>query len=179
MSDINVTPEIQNARMPPNLSREERMAFMANHVEAIQKLNPEADMKLDTNWWKASVNLSSDIDEFLDAETKKKVNETTMKMFQPGAGLDTAKAVREELKDLLVGHEISINPSRLRCLRTRIPCNKHKSSLRIRLPQVNSHSLVSRNRRAWVLSSPFCLCIIVGSIWSGFELAQPLAGMNL
>ncbi|CAG9953545.1 unnamed protein product [Clonostachys rosea f. rosea IK726] len=105
MSDINVTPEIQNARMPPNLSREERMAFMANHVEAIQKLNPEADMKLDTNWWKASVNLSSDIDEFLDAETKKKVNETTMKMFQPGAGLDTAKAVREELKDLLVGHE--------------------------------------------------------------------------
>jgi hypothetical protein len=62
MADINVTPEIQNARMPPNLSREERMAFMANHVEAIQKLNPEADMKLDTNWWKASVNLSSDID---------------------------------------------------------------------------------------------------------------------
>jgi hypothetical protein len=62
MADINVTPEIQNARMPPNLSREERMAFMANHVEAIQKLNPEADMKLETNWWKTSVNLGADID---------------------------------------------------------------------------------------------------------------------
>ncbi|CAG9981983.1 unnamed protein product [Clonostachys byssicola] len=114
MAEINVTPEIQNARMPPNLSREERMAFMANHVEAIQKLNPETDMKLETNWWKASINLGSDIDssvltrgpqEFLNAETKKRVNETTMKMFQPGAGLDTAKAVREELKELLVGHE--------------------------------------------------------------------------
>ncbi|CAH0054690.1 unnamed protein product [Clonostachys solani] len=105
MADIKVTPELQNARMPPNLSREERLAYMANHVEAIQKLNPEADMKLDTDWWKASVNLSSDIDESLDAETKRKVNETTMKMFQPGAGLDTTKEVREELKELLVDHE--------------------------------------------------------------------------
>lgn len=62
MAEINVTPELQNARMPSNLSREERMAYMANHVEAIQKLNPETDMKLETNWWKASINLSSDID---------------------------------------------------------------------------------------------------------------------
>ncbi|VUC24310.1 unnamed protein product [Clonostachys rosea] len=105
MADINVTPELRDAKMPPNLSREERLAFMANRAETIQKLNPGHDMKLDTNWWAPSVNLGYDMDESLDAETKRKVNEATMKMFQPGAGLDAVNTVREELKGLLVGHE--------------------------------------------------------------------------
>jgi hypothetical protein len=40
---------------------EERLAFMANHVENQQKLNPTTDLKAGSQWWVPSVTLGVDL----------------------------------------------------------------------------------------------------------------------
>jgi hypothetical protein len=54
----STTEGIRNGQDP---ILEERLAFMAKHMEDQQKLNPAADLKVGSQWWVPSVTLRVDL----------------------------------------------------------------------------------------------------------------------
>lgn len=64
MSESTIVPSSSSNEGSSNGSNpilEERLAFMAKHVENVQKLNPDQDLKVETQWWVPSVTLGVDL----------------------------------------------------------------------------------------------------------------------
>ncbi|KAK5659146.1 hypothetical protein OQA88_1236 [Cercophora sp. LCS_1] len=87
-----------------NMTREEKLAFMAKHVEEVKKQHPEWDTKSEEQWWAPSVHYGYDLKEALDKETHGKLNAAILKMQKSTFDPDVIAQVRAETQTILAGH---------------------------------------------------------------------------
>ncbi|KAK3192190.1 hypothetical protein K4F52_001820 [Lecanicillium sp. MT-2017a] len=91
-------------QQPDASSREDVHAAKAKQMEETQKLHPETDMKLGSNWWQPGTDLSFDVKGQLDDATNQKFNAILQKILSGSLEPDEVGKALEEAEGCLAGH---------------------------------------------------------------------------
>ncbi|KAJ6030707.1 uncharacterized protein N7446_000229 [Penicillium canescens] len=81
-------------------TREERQAYMAQHISNLQQQNPKADFKASEQWWTPSVDLGADLQETLGPAVNNQLKACIAKAFERKCSPE-AKTILAEYPDIL------------------------------------------------------------------------------